>query len=454
MRQDGVHRVTHLVRRREDVVQGVGVVEEHVRVNSVHRRRVRTGPLAFVLVDVDPAAGEALPHQCLVGGSERRDRVDDPVEHFLVVVFLVDGHERNGEVVDVVRGNLQHPPAELVIAPQRRHAGPGRLDQVLDDRGRDVVAVQRGFERALVAARPRLEPVPLADRVVERGIGVQRRFVGLVQRRERLLAVRLLVARRENGAVLAVGDGDLFPVRQRDLGELRVRGRERPVGVVRRRGEPAGERHEPLARLVEHVLLLPVQVLDREAVEAQLGALIHPLPHGLERNLEQLRAEPRLRLLPPRKEDLHLLPPRVDRVVALVLVVLKRWVVPHAVRELAELFGEPKRLQQRLGSLRERALQRRVSIDARFELLVRGIPRLPALEDVPDVPLEMLGDFGAVATARRRRCGGQCFCGHPITIARPGLYSSSSAAPAAKSACHSCAPSKVRVSTEAPRATS
>ena len=79
--------------------------------------------------------------------------------------------------------------------------------------------MQRGLERALVAARPRLEPVALADGVVERRVGVQRRLVGFVQRGEGLLAVGLLVPRREDRAVLAVRDGHFFAGRERDLAE-------------------------------------------------------------------------------------------------------------------------------------------------------------------------------------------------------------------------------------------
>jgi hypothetical protein len=194
-------------------------------VDAVHRRRVRARPLAFVLVDVDPAAREPFAHQRLVVGAERRDRVHDPGEHFVVVVLLVEAHERDREVVDVIRRHLQHPAAQLVVAAQRRDAGARRLDQVFDHRGGDVVAVERRLERALVAARARLEPVALADGVVERGIGVERRFVGLVQCGECLFAVGLLVARREDRAVLPVRDGDFLAVGQCDLGKLRVGGR-------------------------------------------------------------------------------------------------------------------------------------------------------------------------------------------------------------------------------------
>ena len=94
--------------------------------------------------------------------------------------------------------------------------------------------------------------------------------------------------------------------------------------------------------------------------------------------LQQLGIEPRLGLLPAREQQLHLLAARVDRVVALVLVVLERREVPHAIRELAELLGQPERFEQPLGSLRQRALQRGVALDALLELAVRGRPSRPS----------------------------------------------------------------------------
>ena len=156
------------------------------------------------------------------------------------------------------------------------------------------------------------------------------------------------------------------------------------------------------------MLLLAIQVLDREAVDAQLVVLVHPRADRVERDLQQFRAEPRLGLLPAGEQDLHLLAARVDRVVALVLVVLQRRVVPDAVGELTQLFREPERLEQRLGPLRQRAFQRRVAIDARFELLVGGVPRFPALEDVLDVPLESIVDLGTVAASRPGSAGSTC----------------------------------------------
>ena len=356
VRQDRVHRMAHLVGRREHVVERVGVVEEHVRVRAVHRGGIRARALPLVLVHVDPAPAEALAHAPLIFRPERRRRVHDPVEHLFVLILLVERHQRNGEVVHVVRRNLQDAPPQAVVAAQRLDARARRLDQVFDDGRRDVVAVERGIERRLVAAGARLEPVALADAVVERGVRVQAGPVGFVQRDERFLAIRLLAARGEDRAILAVGDGHRLAVRQPDRRKRRVGRRERPVRVVGRRGEAARERHEPLAVLVEDVLLLAVEIFDREAVKREVDGLVHPAAHRLQRDLEQLRVEPRLRLPPFREQDLDLLALRVDRVVALILVVLKRRVIPHAMRELSEILRQAERLEEAVRSLRERSL--------------------------------------------------------------------------------------------------
>jgi hypothetical protein len=122
------------------------------------------------------------------------------------------------------------------------------------------------------------------------------------------------------------------------------------------------------------VFLLAVEVLDRETVERQRRIGVHPAAHRFERDLQQLGAEPRLRLLPAREQDLHLLAPRVDRVVALILVVLQRRVVPHSVRELAERLGQAERVEQLRGALSKRPFQRGVLADPAVELLVRLLP--------------------------------------------------------------------------------
>ena len=78
-----------------------------------------------------------------------------------------------------------------------------------------------------------------------------------------------------------------------------------------------------LALLVEHVLLLAVEILDGEAIDRELRVLRHPLLDGRQRNRQQLRAEPGARLRGLREENLHLLAAGVHLVVALILVVLQ-----------------------------------------------------------------------------------------------------------------------------------
>ena len=210
-----------------------------------------------------------------------------------------------------------------MVAAQRFGTGARRLNQVFDDGGGNVVAVESGFERGAVSARARLEPIPVADGVVQRRIGVEAGLVSLVERLERGGAVGLLAPRGEDRAILSVRHGDRFAVRQRDHRELGVGRRQCPVGVVGRGRQTAGERHQPLPLFVEHVFLLAIEILDGEPVQLQGRSRIDPGTDRVERYLQQFRIEPGLRLLPLREENLHLLAARVDRVVALVFVVFQ-----------------------------------------------------------------------------------------------------------------------------------
>ena len=112
-------------------------------------------------------------------------------------------------------------------------------------------------------------------------------------------------------------------------------------------------------------------------------------------------------LLQLREENLDLLALRVHGVVALILVVAERREIPNAIRELPEFFREAERGKQAIGTVRERALERGVAGDARFELLVSSFPRLPVRVDVAQIPLELVRDLLAPAAPRLRwlRCG-------------------------------------------------
>ena len=296
-----------------------------------------------------------------------------------------------------------------MVALQRRDAGAGRLDQPLDHLGGDAVAVERRLQRRLVAARHGAEPVALADAVVERGVGVEALLEGLVERGEDRGAVALHAVGGEQRAVLAVADGDLAAVGEAHGGVADVGRRQRRVGLVGEVGEAAGEGEHALALLAEHVLLAAVEVFELEAVEGEAaGAVglnrirVHPLVDGGERHLQQLGLEPRARLLPAREEHLHALALGVDGVVALVLVVAERRVVPDAVGELAELVLQAQHGEQRGGALRQRALQARQAVDELAQLVAGLLPLLPAGEDRPQVPAVAGVDLVAHVRARRR----------------------------------------------------
>ncbi len=231
-----------------------------------------------------------------------------------------------------------------MIAAQRIGAGPGRGDEVLHDGGRNVVAVQRGVERRGVAARLREKQVALQHGVVERCVGVDGRLVNLVKLLIRDSPIGLVAVRRQDGAVLAVRERDLDALREPHRRILHVGRRERGIGVVRRRGEAAREREEVFALVVEHVLLLPVEILESETVHRQRRAGVHPLANGRQRNLQQFGIEPRRGLRGLCEQNLHLLPLGVDLIVTLILVVPERRVVPDLVLELADLVASASAL--------------------------------------------------------------------------------------------------------------
>ncbi len=148
------------------------------------------------------------------------------------------------------------------------------------------------------------------------------------------------------------------------------------------------------AFVVEDVLLLPIQLLDRKAVDRQLGVRGHPLLNGRQRNAQQLRIEPRRRLAALREQNLHLLAFGVDFVVALVLVVLQRREVPDQVFELADLVGEHERAQGACRGRSPACPQRGVLRDLLVERVVGALPRIPVGKDVREIPFEAIGNLG------------------------------------------------------------
>ena len=85
-----------------------------------------------------------------------------------------------------------------------------------------------------------------------------------------------------------------------------------------------------------------------------------------------------LGLLLAREQDLNLLPSRVDLVVALILVVLQRRVVPDPIAERAHAIHRPERVEQRLRTAGQRALPRLEAVDRRIEFAIARLTTRPS----------------------------------------------------------------------------
>jgi hypothetical protein len=292
-----------------------------------------------------------------------------------------------------------------MIAPQRLGPRLRRVDQVLDHRRRDVVAVQRRIQRRPITSGLRKEQVALQDAVVERCVGVDAGLEQPVEFLEGSPAIALQSIRRQDRPVLSVRQSDLSG-RERDDRVLHVGGRQRGIGVVRRRRKPAGQREQMFAFFVEHVLLLPVEILDGKAVDRELGVGVQPLLDGRQGDLQELGVEPRARLVRLGEQNLHLLTAGVDLVVALILVVLERGEVPDLIRELADVVGQLHRRQQSVGAFGQRALQSGVGANLPLEVVVGPLPLGPGREDVREVPFESVGNVVTLAKLQTGRCLG------------------------------------------------
>ena len=170
----------------------------------------------------------------LILRSERRDRRSEPIEDVVVLIGTIEIDERNRRVVRMVLLEAEHALPEPVVAAQRLGARLGRLDQILDDRGRNVVAVECRVERRFVAARFGEKQIALQDRVVQRRIGVDVRLVQPVQLDECLFAIGLVAVRRQDRPILTVGQRDVAG-RQPHGRVLDVGCRKRRIGIVRSR---------------------------------------------------------------------------------------------------------------------------------------------------------------------------------------------------------------------------
>ena len=118
-----------------------------------------------------------------------------------------------------------------MITTQRLDARLGLRDQVLEDRGRNVVAVERGLERRGVPARLCMEPVPLQHGVVDRRVGIDVGLVDLVMLVERRRPIGLVGVGVENRSILTVGQRHFAPTRQDHRRMFDVSRRQCRVGI-------------------------------------------------------------------------------------------------------------------------------------------------------------------------------------------------------------------------------
>jgi hypothetical protein len=300
--------------------------------------------------------------------------------------------EGNEQVEQAIAVETKDAPAQLMVAAERRDALLGHGDERLDHRRRDVVAVKRGVQGGLVAAGPRMKPVALQHPVVESCIGVQLVGVRLVERVIGGATILLIAARLQDRAILTVGQRHLVAGRHLDGGRLHVGGREGRIAVVRHAPEPACEREQTLALFVEHMLLLVKQALDRKPVDRQVRLAIHPSANRVERNGQQLGVEPGARLLLLGEENLHLLAAGVVLVVALILVVPERRVVPDAVAEGSHFVHGTKCVEEGIGSRRQRPAPLCKGSDGVVEPAVAAQPFVGSGADRRQVPSISGGD--------------------------------------------------------------
>ena len=118
------------------------------------------------------------------------------------------------------------------------------------------------------------------------------------------------------------------------------------------------------------------------------------------------RVEPRAGLLLAGEHDLDLLPLGVALVVALVLVVVERRVVPDPVAQRTHFVHRAQRGQQIRGAVGQRAAQPRERLDRLLEPAIRPAPVVPVVADRGQVPAVALGD----PVPRRRLPGRRSKC--------------------------------------------
>ena len=153
VRQQRVHRVAHLVGQREHRVERLVVVEQHVGMRPVHRRRVRPTAFADVLEDVDPPSVEGLSDVSLVLRTERGDGVAG-----------LPGERMHGDRLQVDAGEDQQ--ARVQVEKGVGHDGGADVAGLLVGEGKND---REGDERRKAREHGHEEPRRRARAVAARG---------------------------------------------------------------------------------------------------------------------------------------------------------------------------------------------------------------------------------------------------------------------------------------------
>ena len=283
-----------------------------------------------------------------------------------------------------------------MVPLQRLAAGFCGCDEALVDRPRDIVLVEIGLQARRV--RPRLGKIPVAleDTVVDRGVGVGQRVVDREVSFEELFAILLVASGEQPVHEVGVTGDHFFAGRQGHGGEVDIGVGHHAVGRCRRRVEARGVGEQAFALFVEDVALLAVTLLDAEAVGGEGGGRVEPLAHGGLGNPQQLGLVPRGGLAKLGENDFDPLEKGLHIVVAGVLGPRQARILVDLVEQLAEFVGEYGRRENAIGAIGQGAFKLLVSRHETFEIAEAGFPGIPVGEDVVEVPLEAIGDQGAV----------------------------------------------------------
>ena len=276
----GVDSVTHLVRQREFAVKGVLVVQQHIGVYS-RAGGICAAALPLVLVNVYPAVLNTLAEYRTVVLAHRRQGVVD----LLLCLLERDLHlnvadDGSIQVVGMQLVNAQQLLAELHILVHVVHVLVDCLNKLLVNLHRNLVAVERCLERAVVLPRPGTERQALHLGSQNRRRGIPEVLIYSVQALKRRFAQLPVVGVHERN-VASVSYLVLVPVLVGGVREFQVGVVEHREDIVRGACHFAGQRHDTLLRLGENMRAFAAHSVNAQAVKLHFRLLPEETLHGV-----------------------------------------------------------------------------------------------------------------------------------------------------------------------------